>query len=178
MLHPNIDTHFVFGTIFDNLNTSSKTAFYSWFYQEIKGSKIRSLQCTFYFGRRLALISKEMSVDTYNGKVTIGVLFDDFAVNLAKPESSVNDDLEEFIRYIQHGHTLSSDETILFLDKMLTRNELQKIKNNDEDFWKTLFNSSSKIEDCKRDFTIEYPDHDKKHKFITCHCIRYSFRIK
>ena len=189
MLYPNVDTHFIFGTLFGNTMYnphSKKSVFHDWFSQEVARSEIRSLLYTQYMGQRIALISKAQSIKFYEGKMSVNLVLKsspDSDDGWWKPRSSVHDDLEKFIHHIRNGHKIVPDrgepaQNSLFLLKMLTTNELQKTRNKDGEFWRTLLNSNKFRERCKQDYTTECDDFDKKHKFVHCFCIRYSFRFK
>lgn len=188
LLYPNDDTHFIFGTyVFDRTYILCSTkSFNDWFYNEIKKSEIQTLLCTQYFEERKALITKTMSVKFYEGKMNINLQLrlSDSDDGWRKPRSSVHDDLEEFIHHIRNGHEIVRGlenhpvQDSIFLNKMLTPNELKKARNNDEEFWRTISNSNSSIERCKRDYTTKCLDHEKKHKFVSCLCHRHSIRFK
>jgi len=186
-LNPHVDSHFIIGSFFHPIfmywdhRTTARSNLFDWISQEIKNNDIRSIQCTLYHGLRMCLITNEMTVACYENKTSIDVerCFQTTSDSYwSHPQSSVHDDLEELIQHIEMGNQIVPLRHELFLHKMLTRNELQKSKNDDEKFWEKIFNTSSKFNRCKRDYTAISSDQEKKNKFVYWQCVRYSAVLK
>ena len=146
---------------------------------------LESLHCTFYHGRRMFLISRATNIACYKGKMGLLLTSDsDFSrhvealeqASINIPRSSINDDLENFIQEIQNRHRPSDSRCMLYLNKMLTSEELKQVEKNDMSFWKTLGNGGE-ITWKHKDMSFPCEDsqeNDKKNKFLFCACIRYT----
>ena len=186
-LHPRIDAHFIIGSFLHPIiidwdrRLTARSNLFDWISQEIKKNDMQPIQCTLYHGLSMCLITNVMSVAYYESKTSIDIerCFKTTTDSYwSHPQSSVHDDLEQLIRHIEVGNLIVPLGHELFLHKMLTRKELQKSKNDDEKFWEKIFNTSSKYHRCKQDYSTIYLDHEKKNKFISWQCVRYTAILK
>ena len=186
------ETHFIFGTYFYRLekydsHQKPRSKLLDWISQERIQSGLQSLHCTFYSGSRLFLISKSVYEDCYENKMGLFLTSDSKysrhiqsleQAPIVTPDTSINDDLEDLIDQIQNGdRPINSKDSILFMNKMLTRKELKQVEDNDMAFWQTLGNDGENSTEHKK-FNKECDKDEDKNKYVYCPCIRYTELLK
>ena len=136
-----------------------------WISNEIKNHDLNSLRCTWFHGIRSALMTHEKSIAAYE--------MNENEQSLTKNNvSPFNNDLEESIEKFRNDRHLSRISEHLFLHKMLTRKEIQQVRNNKKKFWRTLANDKYSIE--QKDCSIISEGLENQNKFIWCECERIS----
>ena len=132
-----------------------------------------SLQCTLVEGKRINLITQEMTTDLLSGG-TMSLDFtmiDDRWNPIVKPKPTVNDDLEKLMQDIQNRKSIKEPMTYSYAHQMLTFEELQEIQNSKSDFWRKVDRESSFFGNMRllSDRSVT--------KFIDIHCKRYTVQM-
>ena len=201
------DTHFIIGSQYhgafqvpprirskgfiNDRNTERlaiSTRLFGWISSEIKDIGLQSLYCTIYVGTREFLITPGLSVACYDGKIK------QRQVNLSEEiseeifmrnmKSSINDDLEDFIQQIRNGCRPSNGPVMLYLYKMLTKNQSRLAKTNNRQFWSTIFDNKIFLIpgfNQVRETSMKCESYEvllKETKFIFCCASRYTALLK
>ena len=186
------DTHFIIGSqyhLIDWRNITERTAIstrvFDWISSEIKDIGLQSLYCTIYLGTRQLPITQERDGQRQGNSLQYSAVFSNI-------KSSINDDLEEFIQQIRNGcrpsMKLSNKPVMMYLIKMLTKNELKEVQTDNRQFLSTICENRRIIriskfsvlegkiiwEECNK----SYKDLIKETKFIFCCASRCTTLLK
>ena len=164
------DTHFIIGSSFHTLVVEKPTVInrprklIEWMSDEMKFQEITSVYITLLAGHRNSMITNEMNIRAYDGKMeahctTPGAREKPIALY---PKFSVNDDFELSFTLIQRGRRLQQG-LHLFFHPMLTPHELHLIKTKDESFLRSFEHHLIGLNPDVREEELKYyPDNDKK----------------
>ena len=177
------DTHFIIGSSFHSVAVEKPTVInrprklIKWMSEEMKFQEITSVYITLLAGHRMSVITNEMNIEVYNGKMELQSTTTETPITFS-PKFSVNDDFELSFTLIQLGRRLQQG-LHLFFHPMLTPHELHLIKTKDESYLRSFQHHLGGLNPDVREEELKcFPDNDKKLRYVSCLCVRQSFHLK
>ena len=167
-----VDTHFIIGSLFHMNRLMDASKLVKWMSEELKLQELTTIYVTFVSGVRISLHTKAVNkaVNTFS--------FEGLREQFKYPECSVNDDFEISIRLIQLGGRLTQFIK-LFLLPMLTPNELKLMRTKDEKYLQTFSRHCFGFDADVTKIELEnFPDTNKRLRFVFCLCSRMSFYLQ